>query len=349
MMNKLAWPIIAVATLILVVFIVLNRNHAKIQEAIIVAVAGLLTVVLGVVFLWADNNELHKQISVVSFVSLKDRRPVFFTSPVLVHYLLNQGIVWGDFERQNSDLANKLFEGLPNNTEGLKNLADLQAIALMQHLLQAYMFSWDMEHTKKVFPGAVSVRGKALNRNPKDKKVFENAILLDIFEKNIFHKSLSKYSKLTLPKGTNIKYIPYDDKMKKCQIIFSKRFAFKVKFTLSRNMYMAGLGNVGSYVGLTKPTNVWGVNWKERDDFGTAIVNIQCDAEFFPWLSGNPNIQTYKEWIGNLFVDLYNSFDWEVCNEAMKEYNAELAHQVTLNNLGKKLEQPESNEDKTKK
>jgi len=345
-MNKLSWGIVIGIACVLVYLIYLNRAHAKIQEAIIVAITGVLAVVFGVVFFGTKNKEIDKNIATVSFVSLEQKKPVFFTAPILLHYFMNQGIIWADFERNHSNEAKNLMEALPKNMDGLEMLADLQAVALIYYLGQSYHFNWDMIYTKKVLPGFISKRGMALNTDPKDKKVFSSKKLVQIFKQNKFCESLQQIHQLTLPKNTNLKYIPYSKENKKCQILISKRFAFEITITLYFSSYSAGIGKVADYIGLTEPTNVWHVNWEERDKFGTAVVTIECYAKFFTLKSGNPEVQRYKRWIENLFDNLYEEFDWSVCNESMREYNEELANQKIVSDLGRGFEQKKTGEPK---
>ena len=107
---------------------------------------------------------------------------------------------------------------------------------------------------------------------------------------------------------------------------------------------MLCLGKVANYVGITKPTNIWNVNWDERDKYGTAIVTINCNAEFPFYKPGNPEVLRYRKWIQNLFDNMYEEIDWSICNNKMKEYNEELAHQVIINDLGKGFEQNKKQE-----
>lgn len=338
-MNKFSWGIFIGIACALAYFVYLNRAHAKIQEAIIVAVTGGLAVVFGVVFFGTENKEIYKNIATVSFVSLEQKRPVFFTAPILMHYLMHQGIIWSDFEQNHSNEAKKLMAALPQNTDGLEILTDLQAIALIHHLGRSYHFDWDLIHTKEVLPGIISKRGIGLNTDPKDKKVFSSEKLVQIFQQNKFCESLQQIHQLTLPKGTSLTYIPYSKESKKSQILISKKFAFDITIILYFSSYSAGLGKVANYIGFSEPTNVWHINWEERDKFGTAVVTIDCHAKFFPLKSGNPKVQRYKKWINNLFDNLYEELDWSVCNESMREYNEELAHQKTVSDLGRGFEQ----------
>lgn len=337
-MNKILWTIVIVISLCLISLIYLNRAHAKIQEAIIVAITGLIAVVFGVIFFSGENNEIHKDISVVYFVSLEKKEPLFFTAPVLLHYTMAPGIIWGEFVRQHSEDSKQVFNNIPKDFNAL---TDLQTCALLQYLSMFYRLDWDIQRSKKSLPGFDSVRWRSLAGNNKDKQKFSKTDLLRIFSSNIFYSSLDKNLEFTLPKGTKISYKEnfFGDKVKVCNIKIYKRFAFEIDISLYCSSYSAGLGKIGSYVGLTSPTNKWYVNWDERDKFGTAVIDMSCSAKFFKFMSGNPDVLSYKAWVKNLFEDLYQTFDWSVCDEEMQKYYQELANQQLLKNLGSGLEQ----------
>lgn len=338
-MNKFLWTIVLLFAGALFYLIYINRAHAKIQEAVMVTIIALIATVLGVVFFGGETEEIKKTISVASFVSLEQKKPVFFTAPILINYLMQQGIIWSDFERNHPGLASKAMKALPQSTDDLNMLTGLHAIAIMQYLGRSYHFNWDILETRHVLPGFALQIGQALNTNPKDKNTFESAELIEIFKSNKFNESLKNISQLTLPKGTSIKYIQPSGQFKQHQIIISKKFSFVITIKLYFSTYFAGLGKVANYIGITEPTNVWNVNWEERDKFGTAIITINCNAEFYPFKSGNPEVQRYKKWIQNLFDNLYEEFDWSICNHKMKDYNEELAHQKIISDLGKGFEQ----------
>ncbi len=337
-MNKILWSVVIIISLFLIYLIFLNRAHAKIQEAIIVAITALIAVVFGVIFFSAENEEIHKDISVVYFVSLEKKEPIFFTAPILLHYTMAPGIIWGEFTKQYPAESKQVFSDIPKDFNAL---VDLQTCAFLQHLSMFYRFDWNMQRSKKSFPGANSIRGRSLSQNNKDKQEFNKSDLSEIFLSNTFYKALDKALELTFPKGTKISYKKdsFVDKAQICHIKIYKRFAFEIDISLYCSSYQAGLGKIGSYVGLTSPTNKWYVNWDEIDKFGTAVLDMSCTAKFFKFKSGNPNVLSYKTWIRNLFEDLYQTFDWTVCDDEMRIYYQELASQQLLKNLGSGFEQ----------
>jgi hypothetical protein len=337
-MNKFLWAFVLVFIGALFFLIYTNRAHQNIQQ-IVIALIGLIATVLGV-FLFGDKIQaIKKTISVVSFVSIEQKKPVFPIAPVLNEYFMHQGTIWSDFERDHPDLASEAMKKLPQSTDDLNILTEIHAIAIMQYLGRSYHSDWDILEIAHVLPGFASYRGQGLNTNPKDKTTYDSAELVEIFKSNIFNESLKNISQLTLPKGTHIKYIQPSGELKQHQIIISKKYSFVITIQLYFSTYSAGLGKVANYVGVTKPTNVWNVNWEERDKYGTAVVTIKCTAKFPFYKSGNPEVQRYQKWIQNLFENMYEEFDWSICNNKMKEYNEELAHQVIINDLGKGFEQ----------
>lgn len=339
MTNKFSWAIVICFVCALVYLIYINRAHPKIQEAITVAIAGLFAVVLGVIFLGGETKEIKKMISVVSFVSLEKKKPVVFTAPVLIRYHMHQGITWSEFEKNHPQQDTKLMENLPESTEELSIFAELLAVVFMQYLGQSYDSNWDVLKTIRVLPGATSILGQGLNTNPKDKKRFDSTELREIFSSNKFKDSLSKIHRLTLPKGTVIKYITSSENPKNHQIIISKKFSFTTTINIYFSAYRAGLEKVANYIGITEPSNIWNINWKERNKFGMVAVTVACNAKFFPLKSGNPELQLYKRWLENMFDNLYEEFDWSVCQNSMREYFEELANQKIVSELGRGFEQ----------
>ena len=464
-MNKSYWVIVIGASCILIYLIYLNRAHAKIQEAMIITITGLIAVVFGVGFFGGENEEINKIISAVSFISLEQKKPAFFNVHILRNYQMYQFLVWSEFEKNNPDLAIKAMEKLgsfvfrvgeferdnlsakelvgeimkglkvseeipeseeeavewlnesilpykifnntllskesqsflaqirknygkefsafsdeelkelaempkghkikrsilrvlyplkipknqklPEGIEELNLLTELFAITIIKYLGSLYTYNWDIIMLPKTaFPGFTLTRGQGLNTSPKDKKIFTSEKLMEIFKKNTFHKSLKQTNQLTLPKGTTLKYIPPSGEFSPHQIIISKKFAFTATINLSPSFYSPGLGEVASYIEITDPTNSWNVNSEECDKFATTGITIDCNIKFFSFKSGNPKVLTYRKWLKNLFKNLHEEFDWSVCNNAMKEYKEELAHQKIISDPGKGSGQKKTGEAK---
>jgi hypothetical protein len=339
MTNKFSWTIVICLVCALGYFIYINREHSKIHEAITVAIAGLFAVVFGVIFLGGEKKEIKKMISSVSFVSLEKKEPVFLAAPILYEYHMWQSIIWTEFQRNHAQHASQLLKSLPEDTKEFSLFTELLAVAVMQYLGRSYNSDWDVLKTIRVLPGEKSILGQGLNTNPKDKKRFDSTELREIFSANKFKDSLDRINRLTLPKGTVIKYITSSENPQNHQIVISKKFSFTATINIYFTSYGVGLGKVANYIGITKPSNIWNVNWKERDKFGMVAVTIDCNAKFCSLKSGNPKLQLYKRWLENMFDNLYEEFDWSVCQNAMKEHFEELAHQQVINGLGEGFEQ----------
>ncbi len=247
-MNKSLWMIVWLMVCALVWFIYLNRAHTKIQEALIIAFTGILAVVLGIILLSKENTKIEKNISTVTFLSIEQKKPVFFTAPILIDYFMQQGVIWSEFEKSQPDEAKKLVGDFPTGEGNLRMLQDFQAIVLMNYLKQSFIYEWDMLHTKKVLPGFMTKTGRNLNTDSKDKKAIKTKQLVQIFEQNKFCKSLQIGPQITLPKDTKIKYIPSSKENRTTQILISKRFAFEIKITFFQSSYSAGLGAVANYI-----------------------------------------------------------------------------------------------------
>jgi len=335
----IVWLIILVVYLFCGVIIFFNRNLPKIQEFIFVAVSGMLVVVLGIVFY--PENTLDKNISQVLFISLKEKKPLFPTTPILIQYYFPQGIVWGDCMAKDPNKTKKLLLRIPDD---FGSLIDLQTISLLRYLSMAYGNNWNTQRAKVYFlpmSGFPSIgqQGRSLATVGRDKIIFVGKNLPDEIKENAFYKGLGEDFHLSLPRGTKIRYRTADDEKNFCQIQFYKRFAFDIRIKVYFRSYSAGLGEVSPYIGLSPVKNQWNVNSEERDNYGTVVVDIACEATFYKLRVGDPAIIRYKKWANALFDDLYNSFDWSVCNSKMREYNEMLAAQKIVGDIKKGFEQ----------
>ena len=298
--------------------------------------------VLSVIFFAADSNVMDQDIDSVFFLSLEQKKPVFPLAPVLQDHFFNQSLIWSGFEANHPAEAKAAMDAIPQSMDSLHQvLAELQAVAVMQCLSHLYPTEWDAVSTRKVLPGSWSSRGVGLNPDPYDRTTFSPEQLDGAFKDNMFHASLLQIKHIAFPRRTRLTYVPFSKESKKCQILLSKWPDFDISITLCFTAYSAGLGKVAAYIGTAVPTNVWNVNWNDRDKFGMAEVDIDCHAKFFPLESGNPKVQRYRKWVQNLFDNLYTGFDWSVCDEGMRKYSAELAHLKTNSDLGRGFEQGE--------
>jgi len=339
MFKLIAWSIILLLSLFCAGLVFLNRSLPKIQEFIFVAVSGMLVIILGIVFY--PENTLDKNISQILFVSLKEKKPIFPNAPILTQYFFPQAITWSDCKPAD---PNKTKQQLLQIPDDCTPLIDLQAVSLLHYLSIAYGNNWNVQRTKKYFipmPGFPSVGGVARSLGPveKNKTIFTKKDLPDEIKENVFYDGLGENFRFSLPKGTKIKYQEANDKSNFCLIEFYKRFAFDIKIKIYFRSYSAGLGEVSPYIGLSPIKNQWNVNWEVRDNYGTVMLNMSCEASFNKFRVGDPTIILYKKWVEALFDDLYNSFDWSVCNSKMREYNQMLASQKIVGDIKKGFEQ----------
>jgi len=307
-------------------------SKTKIQEIFVVTFATLIAAYLSMVFLTQDTDDIEKEVSQVYFKN-PDGEIIFFDAPVLLHYHLQQNIIYGNFGRKNPEQVKGFFSNMPANAN---YLIELQAATLVDYLFQNYSHDWYRKREAKSFPGFNTIRGQRLDENNKDIDTFSVMDLKKVFEKNIFYPYLiaasSDVFKLSLPKGTKIKYQSYSDKNQYCQIQFYKPLCFDVKLKLYFSSYVQSLGNIAYYVGISEPQK----KSSEPDiskGYGILVITMECTANFNKIRMGDPALIRYKKWIKNLFDDLYNTFDWAICDSEIRKYDEVLAHQKIVDNL----------------
>ena len=296
-----------------------NREHPKAQEAIIAA-ALVFMGAIAFLFFSGEAQPITKSISTVYFISTKENKPIFFDAPILTHFYLQQNIIYGNFAKAN--------EGKPvsaNIIDDHRLFCDLQSIAVLNHLYQNYPHSWFAKRVSEKFPGFTTVKGENLGDTKKDIVIYKKSDLAKAFSENKFFNCTYGIEQLAFPKGTIVKYEPYTDQHKYCLIEFRKPFYFDTKIRIGFSSYVVGLGSVAKFTSVSE-------DWYDKS-YGTMIITMNCESVFNKAISGNPLILKYKKWLGNLFEDFYNAFDWQVCNSNMKEYMETTAHQAIIDKL----------------
>lgn len=322
------WVLIVTLIFILAFLVIINREELKIQEALLTAIPALFFVVLGIIFLSNDTNSIKKEINQIYFISLTENQPAFFPVPILIQYFTPQSIL----------LASKI-EGAPRPKifdfkEHKDDLVDFETMAILQHLSMFYSLRWNVQRISVILPTFDTIRGRAIfDEKKSDRVIYTYKDLEQKFGRNKYFYLLNSASQITLPKGTEIEYESYNKEKMVSRIRIFKPFYFDINLIISFPSYSAGLGYIASYIGLVKPTNKWLVNFDVNDKWGSGVVNIKATANFPALGAGNPYVIKYKEWTNNLFLDLYNTFDWSICDNKIKEYNSNLANLLIINNL----------------
>jgi len=308
--------VFVLSLLIMFAFLWWNREHPKVQEAIIATILTITGVII-FLFLSGGNKSVIKAISAVYFISNKENKPLFFTTPILTHYHLQQGIIYGEAGRNKTRIQ--------ESTKTIDNhrlFCDLQAATIMNHLFTNYSFKWFTKRVSEKFPGFTTVKGENLGDVKEDVRAYRKQDLKKKFSENEFFAFIYEFPQMSVPKGTIINYEPYNDAHKYCLIELHKPFYFDIKIKISFSSYIVGLGSVGQFTGISE-------DWYDKD-YGTLIINVNCEGNFNKFISGNPSILKYKQWAENLFDDFYNTFDWQVCNSNIKEYLEVTAHQTII-------------------
>lgn len=309
----------AMLLLIMLAFLYWNREHPKVQEAIVV----IILTSIGAIFfmlLSGENKPITKSISAVYFISNKENKPLFFTSPILTQYYLQQSVIYG------KDGRNKTGIQEPKNIiDNHRLFCNLQTATIMNHLFMNYTSNWFTKRVSEKFPGFTTIRGENLGYTKEDVSSYKKQDLEKKFSENEFFAHIIEFPQMSVPKGTVINYEPYSDTHKYCLIELRKPCYFDIKIKVSFSSYIVGLGSVAHFTGVYE-------DWYDSS-YGTVIININCEGNFNKLIGGNPSILRYKQWTENLFDDFYNTFDWQVCNLNIKEYMEVTAHQAIIKKL----------------
>lgn len=304
----------------------LNRSSPRIQEA-----TGVIAAVIIAALLFVMKGELlQKTIHSVYFINNKDQIPLFFIgTPVLGQRYGFQSVIFGNYQKRMSDQNKKTSFDLPS---GKKPLVDFQAIAILDHICRWYP-SWYAEPEIKKLPGASTFRSVEIERVENDLVEYPKDSLPDSLKENMFFHDFTGFTTLALPKNTEI-YYTCDKNKPSCEYRFYKRFNFDIRIKIHPYLPIPSLGSVGDYMHLT--TNIadeLAIKSEHARDYTTMALLVTCEAKFHPIRAGNPSVARYKRWVKVLFDDLYNAFDWSVCDSEMRDYQQTLSTQKIINKL----------------
>ena len=299
----------------------LNRGNTKLQETFLLVVTTLI-VAIGGVYIFSDTpTTIERKISTIYFLSNQDDKPLFFTEPILTHYYLSQGVLYGQYAKEYT--KNNRGTALKIVDNGVF-FCNLHSATLLQRLMESRPYNWFVRRVKENFPGSARIGAEPIGEVKNDVVIYKKGALEGSFIKNPFYKYVYGIEQFALPKGTKVVYEPYTDDHKYCQIEFIKPLYFDVKIKVLFSSYLVGLGNITYLVNIS--------NDPYDRNYGTVEIDTICTAQFDKLLLGNPNIIKYKEWATNLFDDFYNSFSWQVCYDDIKDYMEFTADQTIINN-----------------
>lgn len=327
-MSKTMPIILLLAGYVLLWLLYLNRSSPKIQEATIV-IAGVM---IGALFFATKGESLRKTIYSVYFVSNKDQVPLFFYNiPVLGQHYLFQDAIFSRYQKRLSDQARKISFDFPSES---KPLVDLQGISILNHLLMFYSNYWYVEKESKELPGARmgTFRAVEIENVGNDLVKYDKKSLPDSLKQNMFFDDLIGTRTIALPRNTKVYYTSDEREHPFCEYRFHKRFSFDIRIKVHFSSYMVGLGSVGDFVGLTDTEDRF-IKVKNIRDYGNIVLLITCEAKFNRIRVWNPSVVRYKEWVKNLFDDLYDTFDWSICQSEMRNYQRTLSSQKIINKL----------------
>lgn len=305
----------------------LNRSSSKIQEAIVI----IAIVIIGALFFVTKGESLQETIHSAYFINNKRQTPVFFSlAPGLGQHYQFQNVIFNNYQKRLSNQEKKISFNFPLNS---KPIVDLQAIAILNHLFMFYSNYWYVERVSKEIPGGRmgTSRPREIGSVGNDLVKYDKNSLPNSLKQNMFFDDLIGPTTLALPGNTKVYYASREGDHPFCELRFYKRFSFDIRIKIHYSLYMLGMGSVGNYVLLTNEDKFIKAN--ELKDYGTIVLITTCEAKFSRIMAWNPSVVRYKEWAKNLFDDLYNTFDWSICQREIMNYQQALLTQEIINKL----------------
>lgn len=305
-----------------------NRSLPRIQEA----TAVIAVVAIGALLVVARGGSLQKSIYSAYFISKKDQVPLFFAdTPVLIHHYLFQGAIFSHYQKRLADQKKKTSFDFSSD---YNPLIDLQTIAILDHLLKFYRNTWYVKREMKEVASVTMFRGLTIEDVGNDLVKYGKEELPNSLKQNIFFDDLGGSTALALPKGTKI-YYTVNKEYPSREFRFHKRLSFDITIKIRYFGGSIGLGSVGDFIGLTNIIEDKYINTSDPNvsNYETICLLIICKAKFSKVRAWNPSVVKYKEWAQNLFDDLYNTFDWSVCEAQMRRHQQTLANQKIIKKL----------------
>ena len=316
--------------LALLFLLYVNRNSPKIQETIIIITAVIVSACLYV----TKPYEIEKSITTLYFVDQKDKENnqiKFFNDEAIIGgFFRDQAFIYYNFIEKLKGQKKDIHFDFHNDP---KPLVDLQTIAILEHLLQHYHASWYVEREVLDLPGWVSEtrRPRKASEIKKDVKKYSLSDLPVQLKTNRFYREPFDFMGLSVPKNTSFDFSVTSPKETSCEFILRKRYFFNIRIKISYSGGGIGLGKIGHYIGLTKPEEPYSTSDPDFANYFTYILKIRCNAKFHRVTAGNPSTPKYKEWINYMFENLYQKFDWSVCDKAISEHRKDRVLQQILN------------------
>jgi hypothetical protein len=287
---------------------------------------------LAAFFYITQAEPIRRQITPLYFlVKEKKKVPFFPDYPVLSSHYLDQEVIFGHFAKRVSNLNENNEIDFSKNREAI---VDLHVMAVLNHFCKFYSREWNISKETLDLPGATMTTGGdevETKRGKNDIVKYGEDKLAEIFGQNIFLEDTipPSFGSLALPKNTKVFYSQPEGRYR--ELRFAKPLNFDIRIRIGFNLSLFGLGRVGHYMGLTDPEREYE---DTRDpkfrNYETVALRMTCEASFPRYKNWNPKVQLYKSWTKRLFDDLYDRFDWSVCENKIKDHQAALANQKII-------------------
>ena len=330
-MTRIFTIILLFICFILLFLLFLNRGSSKIQEAIVV----VTTVIIGASLYVCKPYQLEKNITSVFFVDQKERsdnKILFFSEvPILNRFYIDDEFIYENYiNKSTKDKVTVKFDFHNDHSP----IIELQNIAILERLFELYNKSWYAKREITLLPGGKQIISgpKIATDSQKDITKYSIDDLAISMKSNRFFREPMIYKNLIVPKNTKITFREVGSKKNRYEFGFKKNFFFDIKIMVFFSGGMIGLGELGDFIGVTNPDRLYtDTGDKNVKNYFTYNLKIICQAKFNGITAGNPNTSKYKEWANDMFDNLYQTFDWTVCRDAILNYQKNKAIQKILN------------------
>ncbi len=261
-----------------------------------------------------------------------DNQILFFESePILTRFYMYSGLIYNHYIEKSKE--HKPVSKFDFNND-VSPLVELQTIAVFEHLLSLYHSNWQIRREVIDLPGARRVVSgpKIDNESKKDITKYSIDNFPSLRKSNRFYRTPLMFNNLAVPKNTKITFQEAGSKKTSYELAFKKTFFFDVSIKVSYSGSMIGLGKIGDFIGITSPERAYtDTSDPNVRDYSTYYLTIRCKAKFNRITAGNPSTSKYKEWSNDMFNNLYQEFDWTVCQDSILNYQKNKAIQKILN------------------
>jgi len=361
MMSKLLLFAVISICILLFTFLHLNRASPKIIETFVI----VLITITATIFYISKPEEINKNIHSIIFIDQTDANKNelmhFMGVPVLDKFYFFHTTTAIDHINKYQNKNSKIGIDYHKNSDFLLELISLLIVDKWRNL---FAHHWCVEKEIAILAGS----DRVTRRYKKSTEVEDDFIHIPFkdFPKLLINNrydwkplgyathSVDKTGKqtelvgplydggLTFPKNTSFNFVKNEvDKPNSYEISLKKSFFYNIKINIQYIAGGSGLANLAEYLECTAPERNINSSTKNDTNYFRYIIKISCNAKFNRFTAGNPSTKLYKEWVNEMFNDIYDNYDWSVIQKAMSQYIVEKASANILLDAKEKIDRAE--------